>query len=168
MESDLEDKGIEPTNPRVLHVALCMENPLVLNCDFNNWDAQDLFEAANMKVTGQPMLPPSTMYLKEQRALANGAWKVLRTCGYDKDQILVVNESIKGDQCHSLNETCINQLHTMQIRQSMVDSRYDAIVYKNDYEWIDGEDSTTYIIFEPWRIKSLEPTYEQGQLITLS
>lgn len=52
MESDLEDKGIEPTNPRVLHVALCMENPLVLNCDFNNWDAQDLFEAANMKVTG--------------------------------------------------------------------------------------------------------------------
>jgi hypothetical protein len=50
----------------------------------------------------------------------------------------------------------------------MVDSRYDAIVYKNDYEWIEGEDSTTYIIFEPWRIKSLEPTYEQGQLITLS
>ena len=157
MESELEDKGIENPNPKMLHVALHMHNPLVLNCDFNNWDAEDLFKAASMKVTGQPMLPPSTMYLKEQKALANGAWKLLKACGYDKEQILVVNEAIQGENLHSLCEDTLNALYTQQIRESMIESKYDGIVYQNDYEWVDGEDATTYIVFEPWQIKSLNP-----------
>lgn len=57
---------------------------------------------------------------------------------------------------------------TDDIRNRFISSRYDGIVYMNDFEATKNEDPTCYIVFQPNQIKSLEPTYEQNLLITLS
>ena len=57
---------------------------------------------------------------------------------------------------------------TEDIRNRFISSRYDGIVYVNDFEATKNEDPTCYIVFQPNQIKSLEPTYEQNLLITLS
>lgn len=62
----------------------------------------------------------------------------------------------------------LNQEYTEFIRQKCIESKYDAIIYPNDFESQNGIDSTCYIIFKPNQIKTLEPSYEQNLLITLS
>ena len=57
---------------------------------------------------------------------------------------------------------------TKEIRNRFIESEYDGIVYKNDFEATKDEDPTCYIAFQPNQIKSLEPTYEQNLLISLS
>ena len=62
----------------------------------------------------------------------------------------------------------LNSEYTEFMRQKCIESPYDAIIYPNDFESQDGLDSTCYIVFQPNQIKSIEPSYEQNLLITLS
>ena len=62
----------------------------------------------------------------------------------------------------------LNTEMTDFIHQRCIDSPHDAIIYPNDFESQEGFDPTCYIVFQPNQIKSIEPTYEQNLLITLS
>ena len=77
--------------PIILHVALSIHKPIVVKCDFNCWDAQDLFRAASMYLTGTPFLSPSVVYLTEQRQMARSAWRILRKLGYGRETALEIN-----------------------------------------------------------------------------
>lgn len=85
----------------------------------------------------------------------------MKSIGIDKEIALEMKGRIDRDQ--SLNSEC-----TEFIRRKLIESRYDAIIYPNDYENQDGFDPTSYIVFQANQIKSLEPTYENGNLIPLS
>ena len=65
-------------------------------------------------------------------------------------------------------EPKLNSEYTEFIRQKCIESEHDGIIYPNDFESQEGFDSTCYIVFQPNQIKSLEPSYEHGLLITLS
>ena len=55
------------------------------------------------------------------------------------------------------------------MHKRLISSRYDGIVYKNDYEADESQDPTCYIVFSPNQVKSLEPIYDQdGKLVPLS
>jgi len=65
-------------------------------------------------------------------------------------------------------EPKLNPEYTEFLRQKCIDSPHDGIIYPNDFESQEGFDPTCYIVFRPNQIKSLEPTYEQNLLMTLS
>ena len=55
------------------------------------------------------------------------------------------------------------------MHKSCLESRYDGIIYRNDYEADVEHDPTSYIVFKPNQVKSLEPIYGQdGHLLPLS
>ena len=41
------------------------------------------------------------------------------------------------------------QEYTEYIREKCIESKYDAIIYPNDFESQEGVDSTSYIVFLP-------------------
>lgn len=66
-------------------------------------------------------------------------------------------------------EVDLEQLYEETLRKRLISSRYDGIVYKNDYEADEGQDPTCYIVFSSNQVKSLEPIYDsEGQLCPLS
>ena len=58
------------------------------------------------------------------------------------------------------NDSELNPEYTEFIRQKCIESKYDAIIYPNDFESQNGVDSTCYIIFKPNQIKILSPVME--------
>lgn len=60
-------------------------------------------------------------------------------------------------------------LYEETLHKRLIQSRYDGIVYQNDYEADEGQDPTCYIVFSPNQVKSLEPIYDsEGILCPLS
>lgn len=43
----------------------------------------------------------------------------------------------------------LNDEYTESIRKKCIESKYDAIIYPNDFESQDGFDQTSYIVFLP-------------------
>lgn len=65
-EMRLSDKvHSESDIPIYLHVALSIHHPLKVNCDFENWDAEDLFKAATFDITDKPFECPTVMYITQ-------------------------------------------------------------------------------------------------------
>ena len=85
----------------------------------------------------------------------------MKALRYDKDSITETRNRLLLDES-------LDVAITDDIRNRFIESRYDGIVYVNDFEATKNEDPTCYIVFQPNQIKSLEPTYEQNLLITLS
>lgn len=85
----------------------------------------------------------------------------MKSIGIDKETALEMKGNLD-------KEPKLNSEYTEFIRQKCIESEYDAIIYPNDFESQEGFDSTSYIVFSPNQIKSLEPSYEQNLLITLS
>ena len=86
----------------------------------------------------------------------------MKSIGIDKETALEMKRNLDRDPK-------LNPEYTEFMRQKCIESEYDAIIYPNDFESQDGFDSTCYIVFQPNQIKSLEPSYdEQNMLITLS
>ena len=61
-----------------------------------------------------------------------------------------------------------NETYTRLLTKLFIGSGYDGIVYRNEFEATEDEDPTCYIVFQANQIKSIEPTYEHGVLISLS
>lgn len=62
----LSDKDHSESDiPIYLHVALSIHHPLKVNCDFENWDAEDLFKAATFDITDKPFECPTVMYIAQ-------------------------------------------------------------------------------------------------------
>lgn len=59
----------------------------------------------------------------------------------------------------------LNQEYTEYIREKCIESKYDAIIYPNDFESQEGFDSTSYIVFLPNQIKQITPTMENDGAI---
>lgn len=60
-------------------------------------------------------------------------------------------------------------LYEETLHKRLISSRYDGIVYKNDYEADESQDPTCYIVFSPNQVKSIEPIYDsEGRLCPLS
>ena len=85
----------------------------------------------------------------------------MKSIGIDKETALEMKSNLD-------KEPKLNSEYTEFLRQKCIESEYDAIIYPNDFESQEGFDSTSYIVFSPNQIKSLEPSYEQNLLITLS
>ena len=63
----------------------------------------------------------------------------------------------------------LNPEFTRQLHQRLLESRYDAITYVNDYENEEGIDPICHIVPSPNQIKSIQPEYgEDGGIIPLS
>ena len=150
---------------KVLHVALHIQNPLTLASDLDSWCARDIVAKANLHLTGEPFAPPTTMYMIEQHMVAKDAWKLLKSIGFTKDEVLKMHNDIANAQ-----EIEFNTLYTENIHKRCIQSPYDAIVYKNDFEAQEGFDPTCYIVFSPNQVKTLEPVYgaEDAKLVELS
>lgn len=131
----------------ILNVALSIHNPMVLNCDFGEWYAKNIFKMARTKITNVPYASPSETFVMEQRFLAKNAYRMLKSIGYSKQNILDIYDELNSDST-DLN-IARNQAYTLDIRRRMTDHGYDGIIYKNDYESEEGEDATSYIVFLP-------------------
>ena len=60
-------------------------------------------------------------------------------------------------------------MYEKTLRESCLNGRHDGIIYRNDYEADDDHDPTSYIVFKPNQVKSLEPIYSHdGHLLPLS
>ena len=148
---DRFDEG-EFDKPRILlHVALSIHNPLVVDADLGSWDAKDILSAASYKYTHQPFMPASTMYLYEQKAWAHAAHKILKAINIKQEEALEMKSTLDSDP----NK---NRTLTESIRDKFIQGKYDAIIYPNDFESQDGFDPTCYIVFLPNQIKSLDST----------
>ena len=77
----------------------------------------------------------------------------MKSIGIDKETVL----GMKGNLDH---DSELNSEYTEFIRQKCIESKYDAIIYPNDFESQNGIDSTCYIIFKPNQIKILSPVME--------
>lgn len=59
--------------------------------------------------------------------------------------------------------------YTELIRNRLIQSKYDAIIYPNDFESQQGFDQTCYIVFKPNQIKQISPVMQpDGSLRKLS
>jgi len=87
---------------------------------------------------------------------------VLKSIGIDKETALELRSGLN-------TSPKLNSEYTDHLRQKCIESKYDAIIYPNDFELQEGFDPTCYIVFQPNQIKSLEPTYlGDGSLMRLS
>ena len=64
---DILPDDMEPEDGIVSLFALSIHNPLVLKCDIECWRALEIFNAAYMKITGNPFESQENMTLREQR-----------------------------------------------------------------------------------------------------
>lgn len=151
---------MEREEGKIIQFALSIHNPLIVDCDIEDWQAYNIFGAAAMKVTGKPYESQEVMYLYEQRRVAKAAYKILKSLRYDKETIVKTRDYIE--------RSAENETYTKLLTKMFIGSGYDCIVYKNEFEATEDEDPTCYIVFQPNQVKSIEPTYEQGMLIDLS
>ena len=93
---------------------------------------------------------------------------MLKSIEIDNGFIQEMDRWLKSSDEGSEQWKNINLNYTTYIRNKFIQSPYDAIIYKNNYEADEGIDPTCYIVFQPWQIKSLEPTYVDGSLIKLT
>ena len=93
---------------------------------------------------------------------------MLKSIGIDNGFMKEMHGWLKSQKEGSDQWRNLNLNYTTFIRNKVIQSPYDAIIYKNDYEVEDGIDPTCYIVFKPNQVKSLEPTYANGELIGIS
>ena len=116
-------------------------------------------------IEGRLFCSPTSEYVYEQRQEASAAWKLLKSIGFAKDEVLAMHNDL------SVNPQGIefNPLYTEQLRKRCIQSPYDGIQYRNAYESEEGLDPTCYIVFAPNQVKTLDPVYgEDGKLVDLS
>ena len=85
----------------------------------------------------------------------------MKSIGIDKETALEMKGNLD-------KEPKLNPEYTEFIRQKCIESEYDAIIYPNDFESQEGFDPTCYIVFQSNQIKSIEPVYDNGNLMSLS
>ena len=149
---------------KLLHVAISLHNPIVLKTDLDTWDIEGIVRKAALKLLGIPYQSQQSMYLYEQRQVAQDAWRLLKSIGIDKETAIEWYNGINSPQ-----QAQLKHLYGEILRKRCICNRYDGITYQNDYEAVEEHDPTCYIIFAPNQVKSLEPIYAQdGSLLPLS
>ena len=66
----------------------------------------------------------------------------MKSIGIDKEFALEMKGNLDKDPT-------LNDEYTESIRKKCIESKYDAIIYPNDFESQDGFDQTSYIVFLP-------------------
>ena len=66
---------------------------------------------------------------------------MLKSIGIDKENALELHTNLKSN-------SKLNSEYTDYLRQKCIESKYDAIIYPNDYENEEGFDPTSYIVFQ--------------------
>ena len=173
--ADTEDETTPSKKGIVLKVALDIQHPFNFPCDTYGWKAWDLFSAANLKLTGEPFEDPEEIFMSEQRVLARYSWNFLKGIGFSKEEVLNIYSDLDEAKTKDFydgtgddNFSKVNSFYTKKVREMALSSKYDAIVYINDYENGAKDDATCYIVFSPSQIKSLEPVVVNNELKPLS
>lgn len=87
---------------------------------------------------------------------------MLKSIGIDKETALELRSGLN-------TSPKLNSEYTEYLRQKCIESKYDAIIYPNDYENEEGFDPTSYIVFQANQIKTLQPVWvSDGVLRKLS
>ena len=151
-------------NGKLLHVAISLHNPIVLKTDLDVWNVESILQKAALKLLKIPYQSQQSVYLYEQRAVAQDAWRLLKTLGIDKNTALKWHGMLNSPEWVQLQP-----LYEETLRKRCLSSPYDGIVYQNDYEQEFQQDSTCYIVFRSSQVKSIEPIYgSDGRIVPLS